>query len=60
MEKLGIQESDHKKKFSQANVEKGIKNAEDFKEIKQGSWIEVKYQSRSQLPKFIGQVIETN
>ncbi|GFY53980.1 uncharacterized protein TNIN_335011 [Trichonephila inaurata madagascariensis] len=33
---------------------------ESFKEVKQGSWIEVEYRSRSQSSKFIGQVIDIN
>ncbi|GBL88780.1 hypothetical protein AVEN_158910-1 [Araneus ventricosus] len=61
LERLVVEERDRKKKFSQANIEKETDNVKvDFKEIKQGSWVEVQYQTKSQSSKFIGQVIEIN
>ncbi|GFY49531.1 uncharacterized protein TNIN_283351 [Trichonephila inaurata madagascariensis] len=58
LERLAAEESHLKNKFNQVNIKKDLKNTESFKEVKQGSWIEVEYQSRSQSSKFIGQVID--
>ncbi|GFY65980.1 hypothetical protein TNIN_233261 [Trichonephila inaurata madagascariensis] len=58
--RLAAEESDRKKKFSQVNIKKDVKNTESFKEVKQGSRIEVEYRSRSQSSKFIGQMIDIN
>ncbi|GFY73200.1 uncharacterized protein TNIN_68901 [Trichonephila inaurata madagascariensis] len=60
LERLAAEESGRKNKFNQVNIKKDVKDSKSFKEVKQGSWIEVEYRSRSQSSKFIGQVIDIN